>query len=294
MPADGSLPDSLRSPSASERRYALRGLGPLDAEQRKELRVLRASEHDVWVKRGMDFRLAESAGAAQASDDDELVDPATAAEIREQARSEIAELMVHELRHASLRIELAAEQEIENFAESQTKLAVEGFRRIASSLSQLADSGKPARMVEIAIADVVQEAAAEFAQSLWPPDLVGPAQVVAEADPGMLQLAVANSIRNAVESSEAAFHTASPVFVTWGRTDRDAWVAIHDDGVGLDSEPNVLFEAHTTTKGGSMHTGLGLTVARNAMKSMGGDVTLENRLPRGALCELRWPLERTH
>jgi signal transduction histidine kinase len=218
-----------------------------------------------------------------------LVDQETVEEIREQARTEISELVVHELRHAALRIELAAETEIEDFQVSETRLALDGFRRIATSLSQLAASGKTPHISEVALADVVQEAAAEFISSLWPPELIGPEQVVAEADAGLLQLAVANSIRNGIEATEAAFHAASPVFVTWGRTDRDAWIAIHDDGVGLATEASELFEAHRTTKGGSSHAGLGLTIIRNAMRAMGGDVMLENRLPRGVVCELRWP-----
>jgi signal transduction histidine kinase len=295
MPGDGVLPEGIRSPSARDRRAAMRDLEQLTDDQLSELRALRASERDIWVRRRMDLRLSSARSsipeARPETDLSGLVDQEIAEEIREQARTEISELVVHELRHAALRIELAAEEEVEDFQLSATKSALDGFRRIANSFSQLAASGRTPHMYEVSLAEVVQEAAAEFVSSLWPPELIGPEQLIATADAGLLQLAVVNSIRNGIEATEAAFHPASPVFVTWGKTDRDAWIAVHDDGVGLATEASELFEAHRTTKGGSSHAGLGLTIIRNAMRAMGGQVTLENRLPRGAICELRWPQE---
>lgn len=288
-----SLPNELQSPLASERRSAIRALPQhLTTNQLSELRSLRASESDAWVRRAMDRHLSLNRPVILLSDRDELVDDEVVQEIREQARAEVADLVVHELRHAALRIELAAEAEVVEYGASETKKALDVFRRIATSLAQLAASGRPAHPVEVSMSEVVYEASSEFADSLWPPEFLGPDQIVVDADPGLLHLAIANALRNGIESSAAAFHSASPVFVTWGRTDRDAWIAVYDDGVGLDSPAEELFEAHRTTKGGSSHAGLGLTIARNALRAMGGDVRLENRAPRGAVCELRWPQGR--
>jgi signal transduction histidine kinase len=241
----------------------------------------------------MDRRLAVVTPQAPATDNgaDTPVDPETAREIREQARGEIAELIVHELRHSLTHIELAAEREIHSFLSSDTRRALDEFRTISQSLSQLSDASKGARIVEASLPDLVVEATAGMTQSLWPPDLIGPPDVVVQVDPGLLRLALVNCVRNAIDASTAAFRQTSPVLLTWGRTDRDAWVAIHDDGIGLDANIAQLFEPHHTTKGGAGHAGLGLTIARNALVAMGGDVSLSPRDPRGAICELRWPQE---
>lgn len=291
-PPSDDLPEALRSPKASERRAAIKSLGSLNPGQRRELQILRASEPDAWVRKGMDRRLtvvATTGPLELGADLDTPVDPETAREIREQARAEIAELIVHELRHSVTHIELAAETEIDNFASSATQRTLDEFRTIAESLSQLADASKGARMVEVSLAELVVDATAELQQTLWPPDLAGPPDVVAQVDPGLLRLALSNCMRNAIDASDSAFHRASPVIVTWGRTDRDAWIAIHDDGIGLDTNIELLFEPHHTTKGGSGHAGLGLTIAQNALGAMGGTVSLSPRQPRGTVCEIRWP-----
>lgn len=284
------LPEAIKSAKARDRRTAVHDLGDLNPQQKRELKALRASEPDAWVRKGMDRHLRAATPPSPSEDEvDTPVDPETAKEIREQARGEIAELIVHELRHSLLHIELAAEGEIDGFESSQTRHALDDFRSIARSLSQLADSSKGAQMVEASLADVVVEATADLMQSLWPPELVGPSDVIVRVDPGLLRLALSNCVRNAIDASIAAVHLATPVLVTWGRTDRDAWIAIHDDGVGLEPDIAQLFEPHHTTKGGAGHAGLGLSIARNVLGAMGGEIFLGPREPRGAVCELRWP-----
>jgi signal transduction histidine kinase len=290
MAAPDELPEGIRSERARDRRDAVHELGDLNPRQRAELRALRSSEPDIWVRKGMDRHLGSAPPQnATAEEPDAPVDPETAKEIREQARGEIAELVVHELRHSLTHIELAAEREIDDFASSQTKRALDGFRSIARSLSQLADAAKGAQVVEVSLPDVIVEATLDFAQSLWPPDLQGPPDVVVRADPDLIRLALSNCVRNAIDASAASFHHPKPVLITWGRTDRDAWIAVHDDGIGLPAQISQLFEAHHTTKGGAGHAGLGLTIARNALATMGGEILLGPRQPRGAICELRWP-----
>lgn len=285
------LPEKLLSEAASDRRAALDELGELGEDQRNQLHILRASEPDRWVRYSMDRHLGPAPIAATESDAQSYtpVDAETAEEIRDQASGEIAELLVHELKHASLHIELEAEREIDDYQKSNTRKAIDRFRIMAESLRQLADSTKGARLVEASLGDVIEQAVAGMATSFWPPQLWGPSEVFVRVDPGLLILAVSNCVRNAIDASMAARHTAGPVTVTWGHTDRDAWVAIHDDGVGISGDISQMFEAHHTTKGGSGHSGLGLNIAQNSLHAMDGRVTLGPREPRGALCELRWP-----
>ncbi len=290
-PEQSDLPEGLRSTRARERASAVEQIDDLTPARRRSLEAIRASEPDVWTRRAIDRKLAGPLGEVvpDESDEEVVVNAATVAEIYALARADAADLMAHEVRHAVLHVEMAAEREIEDYRDSDTIRAVDGLRSVARSLSQLADAEQGCSPVEVSLNDLVAEATVDLRQSLWPPELDGPV-IVVRVDPDLLRLALSNCVRNAIDASEAAVHNSAPVLVTWGRTDRDAWVAVHDDGTGLPPDVGELFEPHHTTRGGSGHAGLGLTIASRAMGSMGGEVLLESRRPRGAVCELRWPL----
>jgi len=73
---------------------------------------------------------------------------------------------------------------------------------------------------------------------------------------------------------------------------RFALVHIEDRGRGVDSEiRDHAFEPFTSTKH-TVGVGMGLTVARHAMRNLGGEVTLADRPGGGAICTIRHPLER--
>jgi two-component system sensor histidine kinase/response regulator len=73
---------------------------------------------------------------------------------------------------------------------------------------------------------------------------------------------------------------------------RFALVHIEDRGRGVDPEiKDHAFEPFTSTKH-TVGVGMGLTVARHAMRNLGGEVTLTERPGGGAICTIRHPLER--
>lgn len=73
---------------------------------------------------------------------------------------------------------------------------------------------------------------------------------------------------------------------------RFALVHIEDRGRGIDPEiRDHAFEPFTSTKH-TVGVGMGLTVARHAMRNLGGEVTLADRPGGGAICTIRHPLER--
>ncbi len=73
---------------------------------------------------------------------------------------------------------------------------------------------------------------------------------------------------------------------------RFALVHIEDRGRGVDPEiKDHAFEPFTSTKH-TVGVGMGLTVARHAMRNLGGEVTLAERAGGGAICTIRHPLER--
>jgi two-component system sensor histidine kinase/response regulator len=69
-------------------------------------------------------------------------------------------------------------------------------------------------------------------------------------------------------------------------------IRIVDHGRGLDADiRDKIFEPFVSTKN-TVGVGMGLTVARHALRNLGGEVTLVDRPGGGALCTIRHPLER--
>ena len=67
---------------------------------------------------------------------------------------------------------------------------------------------------------------------------------------------------------------------------------VEDQGRGIDPEiRDQMFEPFISTKH-TVGVGMGLTVARHAMRNMGGDVTVEDRPGGGAVAVLLHPLEQ--
>jgi len=118
-------------------------------------------------------------------------------------------------------------------------------------------------------------------------DSGGPLPV--EADPTALRRALGNLIANAVKYGGGARVRAFP-------TDGQAVVEIEDDGPGLPPEElDAVFEPfHRGERSRNRETGgagLGLTVARQAARAAGGDVTLINRPGGGLTARLSLPLD---
>ena len=115
--------------------------------------------------------------------------------------------------------------------------------------------------------------------------------LMVSGDGGLVELALRNGLWNAVEASlgsEPSTLGETPTIVmNWGTTDIDTWVTIADRGPGLPRELVDPFQFAKTTK--AEHLGVGLTLTRRAVTSMGGRVSLENRAEGGALFEVRWP-----
>lgn len=127
---------------------------------------------------------------------------------------------------------------------------------------------------------------------------------------------VAGAIRNAIESIEQARLSDGPapgsadaasgpisaggaIQINGGMTDDQAgvWIEIADDGIGFPAasglDPARCFEIGYTTKPGS--SGIGLAVARDTVRRLGGTIALGPRDPgtpgrRGAVLRVEWPI----
>lgn len=105
--------------------------------------------------------------------------------------------------------------------------------------------------------------------------------VLAACDPSMVEQILLNLLKNSIE----ALASGDSVTIRTGRSDRDAFIDVCDDGPGLnaDAESN-LFRPFSTTKGPA-GAGLGLAVSLRLARTLGGDL-LHLPSPRG----VRWRL----
>jgi sensor histidine kinase regulating citrate/malate metabolism len=108
-----------------------------------------------------------------------------------------------------------------------------------------------------------------------------------KSDPALIQLAVRNGIRNAIEAvRESPTDDPHPIVLTWGETDTDYWIVVIDKGSGLVGPTDTVFELGKSNKTG--HIGFGLAIARQAIETLGGAVILEPAAGGGTRYELRW------
>src|SRR5207237_5067530 len=79
--------------------------------------------------------------------------------------------------------------------------------------------------------------------------LHGPSPMLIISDARLLQLAVCNGLRNAIEAVvEGGSSELDAIIITWGATDVDYWITVIDHGPGLAGPVESAFEIGKSTK----------------------------------------------
>jgi len=113
----------------------------------------------------------------------------------------------------------------------------------------------------------------------------GPAELAVRCDRGMLQRAVLNVIRNAVEASGQHGQVSVDVF----RKNNSAIVQIADDGPGIDPQiADRIFNPFFTTK--SDGVGLGLAIVHRIAEAHEGSVSVSRSPMGGAMFTMKLPV----
>ncbi|WP_172803679.1 HAMP domain-containing histidine kinase [Bradyrhizobium embrapense] len=207
-----------------------------------------------------------------------------------KAMRTVTERVLHQLNPLIGDIEHAAAQEVPDFLNSRTKTAIGQIQLQATAITKLYNASKPAVIEEFDLATVVR--------NCLPHDLehqrcfvsfAGPQPALVQGDPSLVTIAVTNGIRNAIEAClPIAGEDHKPaIVVNWGRTDRDNWVSIIDEGMGFSGSISGAFEIGTSSKG---HSGHGLPAAKAAMLSLSGTIELVPQKDRGCTLNLNWPI----
>jgi signal transduction histidine kinase len=170
----------------------------------------------------------------------------------------------------------------------------ERLAKLLSNLLRLAQEGQPpASATSIALADVAQRAADRWRDqaelSGHAIELAGDADPRVHASTGDLDTIMDNLVENALNYT--APDTA--VRIEWGLDADEAYVAVLDQGGGLDdADAERVFDRFyrgSASRGGSVPgTGLGLAIVEALARRWGARATLANRPGGGARAELRF------
>ena len=203
-------------------------------------------------------------------------------------RTQTVAAIAHDLRTPLTRLRFRAEQAPEAVRDRMAADIEEMDALIAQAMAYVRGEATPDRREALDLDALAADCAKAFSETGGAVSFDGGRALVVEADPAALRRALDNLIANAVKYGGAARVVA---FARDGR----AVVTVEDEGPGLpEDELETVFEPfHRAERSRSRETGgagLGLTVARQAARAHGGDVTLSNRSGGGLQARLDLPL----
>ena len=243
-------------------------------------------------------------------------------ELHAQAIEETSALFLHELRPLVGLLDEAADAEIDHYACSRTKASVGRVKSFLGAIERLRKASAAPAVQEFDLTDLVVRVAADEAiqgratfdnlqgegvESAGLDDnaeeaprpkvvklsLARQDPVITTGDPTLVEMAVANALRNAIEAVAEVLGEVEQgdIILNWGVTDTDNWIVVLDEGCGLPLGWDRLTEPGASTKKSQGHLGMGLSIAQRAIESTQGSIQLTPRFGAGVSCEIRWPRE---
>lgn len=286
--------DNLKAPSAHVRGQAARALG--DVGRPTDLPRLRKAQREetvTYVNYALQEtirRLAHEQAPASSTDDADLVSEGVRKQIYGKAMEWITGFLLHEISSPIGLVRLAAKRELgERWEGSGTQKHLESVARVFDAIELLKNAASVPRPQEFDLSALVDELLDGYRPEVreWI-STIGSRPFLIKSDPSLVRMVVVNGIRNAVEAQQAASEqpNAHAVTISWGDSDVDYWLAVLDHGAGLTGPIETAFEVGNSTK--KDHIGFGLAIARQAVETMIGSLTLEPAKQGGALYTARW------
>ncbi|MFN3558134.1 MAG: ATP-binding protein [Brevundimonas sp.] len=203
-------------------------------------------------------------------------------------RTQTVAAIAHDLRTPLTRLRFRAESAPDALRDRMAADIEEMDALIAQAMAFVRGDTTPERRETVDLDALAADCAAGFTETGADVTFDGGAYLNVMADPAALRRALGNLIGNAVKYGGAARVKAFAL-------DGAAVITVEDDGPGLpENELEPVFEpfrrgeqSRNRETGGA---GLGLTVARQAARAFGGEVTLANRPGGGLTARLHVPL----
>ncbi|NBW10585.1 MAG: HAMP domain-containing protein [Caulobacteraceae bacterium] len=198
-------------------------------------------------------------------------------------RTQTIAAIAHDLRTPLTRIRFRVEQAPPKLRDRMVADVEEMDALIGQAMAFVRGETQADRREPLDLDALARHCAAGFSETGAAVTFDGGCALPVEGDPAALRRAIANLIENAVKFADAAR-------VRTFLLDDQAVISVEDDGPGLpEEELETVFEpfargerSRNRETGGA---GLGLSVARQAARGAGGDVSLINR-PEGGLTAL--------
>jgi hypothetical protein len=176
---------------------------------------------------------------------DELTEGLTE-KIYSEAVEETTAQLVHELEPVLVLgvLKVLARKEIPQYETSQTFVQILRLERILAAIDALRRAASSPNLVEVDLAEIIRRVAeTEKIRESVAITFGGPRPFIVLTDQALVELALANGIRNALESA-GSVDPKSPIVISWGDTDRDYWVAVLDEGRRFQSGASIA-DHHT-------------------------------------------------
>jgi len=280
--------DALELLSSNVQRERLEGARHLavhaTTDESPLIKAYLRTERIPWIRSALEDAIARieltprgsstSREVEEPSDEDSIL-----AEVYARATRNLTDKLVHELRPLIGLARVEAEREIADYDESKTRKILSRMQSSVRAIEALGMAAATPKLSEfelsLFIENVVNECDSEFLlehPEQPPTQIEDPGTFLVRSDEGLLELALRNGLKNALEAS---YERRSPVVVSWGHSNSDYWISVLDRGEGLKIEVSKAIALGVTTK--SAHTGMGLAIAAQAMLSLGGRIDIESR-----------------
>ncbi len=206
-------------------------------------------------------------------------------------RTQMLAAISHDLKTPLTRLRLRAEfVEDAGLQEKMLGDLAEMEAIVASTLAFARSDARGEPRETIDLADLLQSLAEARADCGSAVDYEGPAHLTAPARPVALRRALGNLIDNGIKYGQAAH-------LKLRREGDQAVIEVEDEGPGIPpDQQELVFRPYFRLEGSRSRetggVGLGLTIARAAIRAEGGDVVLANRPVRGLRVTVYLPLGR--
>lgn len=286
--------ENLTAPSAHVRGQAARILGKIG--HRADVARLRKAQREetvTYVNYALQEtirRLAHEKAQEPSADEGEIVSDDVRKQIYGKAMEWITGFLLHVIASPIGLVRLAAKRELgDDWEGSGTQKHLETVARVFDAIERLKNAASVPRPQEFDLSALVDELLDVYNPEVreWI-STIGSRPFLIKSDPSLVRMVVVNGIRNGVEAQQAASAQPNPhdVTISWGETDVDYWLAVVDHGGGVSGPIETAFAIGNSTK--KDHIGFGLAIARQAVETMIGSLSLEPAKHGGALYTARW------